>query len=428
VPDRPSTHWPTVVQFAFSGLVALALFSMGLAVGLSALIGQLSGSLLLAQGSPLLVRAAGLLFCGLLVLPSAGLALLRILGKPLPSRIFPAPPEGTLRRRILRRDYLLPGLALVWVLALLASFGATRVPQLEALLLPVLVVLVVALPIAGFVAIGSSGLPAGSLQRRWGIFTASLAGSTLVVILVELLLIAAIVAGGVILIASRPEWASAVERLAQRIANSQITPENLGRILRPYLTQPWVIYLVLAFYSGLVPLIEEALKPLPLWFMARWGLSPAEGFTGGLIAGAAFALFESLGVQGVSGESGWIGISIARVGTDLIHILNTGLMGWALASAWKGGKFLRLALTYLGVVAIHGLWNAFSLALGLLPLVSPGSTWLQALENARAAQAALGILFLVSLVILLRVHRRLRTRPPQTESGTLAETAGTPGS
>ena len=427
MPERTGPHWPSVAQFAFSGLALVTLLSGGLAVGLSALIGRLDGSLLLAQGTPLLVRAAGLIFCGLLVVPSAGLALLRILGKPLPSRIILAISPGSLPPRFIRGELLLPGLALVWILALLASFGASRLPQWEGLFLPVLVVLVVALPVAIFVGIGSSGLPGGSLQRRSGIFTAGLAGSTLVVIFVELLAIAAILAAGVILILSRPEWASAVERLAQRIANSQITPENLSRILRPYLLQPWVIYLALAFYSGLAPLIEEALKPLPLWLLAKRGLSPAEGFVGGLVAGGAFALFESLGMLGVGGGSGWIGISIARVGTDLIHIVNTGLMGWALATAWKGRGLVRLALTYLAVVAVHGLWNALSLALGLLPQVSQGSPALQAIQNAHVPEAALGILSLIMLITLLRVNRLLRPQPPQTGAAALVETAGTPG-
>jgi hypothetical protein len=78
-----------------------------------------------------------------------------------------------------------------------------------------------------------------------------------------------------------------------------------------------------------------------------------------VLSGAGYAFFESLALT-PSGEN-WVFLVVARMGTAVIHILNTGLMGWALAKTWQDGRYLRLGVTYLTVVLIHGLWNALTL-------------------------------------------------------------------
>jgi hypothetical protein len=83
-------------------------------------------------------------------------------------------------------------------------------------------------------------------------------------------------------------------------------------------------------------------------------------------------------------------------------------MGWALALAWGQGRYLRLALIYLGVVALHGLWNTISITMGLLPLVAPpGDTWLRAPWVTSALVGGLIGLYVVMFGILLWANRRL---------------------
>jgi len=55
-----------------------------------------------------------------------------------------------------------------------------------------------------------------------------------------------------------------------------------------YINNPFVLYTILALFSGFIPLVEEMLKPLAVWFLVSWRLSPSEGFTAGLISGLAF--------------------------------------------------------------------------------------------------------------------------------------------
>jgi RsiW-degrading membrane proteinase PrsW (M82 family) len=120
-----------------------------------------------------------------------------------------------------------------------------------------------------------------------------------------------------------------------------------------------VIFAAFAFGAVIVPLIEEALKPLGVWFLAGSRLTPAEGFAAGALCGAGYALLESL-LLSSNGGTEWVSLAFARIGTGVIHILTSALTGWALASAWAERRYLRLGAAYLGAVLIHGLWNGLT--------------------------------------------------------------------
>jgi hypothetical protein len=102
----------------------------------------------------------------------------------------------------------------------------------------------------------------------------------------------------------------------------------------------------------------------------------------------------------------------ARAGTAVIHIFTTGLMGWAMVSAWKGGKYLRLAVTYIGMVALHGLWNGLALftAYTVLAgeLVEDIEIPPQVSSIGNAAPVVLGLLTLGTFLALVLVNRSLR--------------------
>jgi hypothetical protein len=411
VSTRSAIHWPSLAQFAFSGFVLLAALVLAAGLALAGGLGWARDPATADQSISELVVAAGVGLVGLLALPSVGLALARLLGRSLPGWFFRPFGFGGLPRALTRRLMMMVGVMLVWGLALAAGGWAAGQAGVGQLVTAPLYVLIVALPILAYLIVGAGGLSGGSLQRRWGILTAGLVGTSLLVLIVELIVFGLIVLGVILALAAHPDTLTEINRLAQRIANAQITPENLGRILRPYI-QPWVIYLLVAVISGLAPLIEELLKPLPLWLFARRGITPAEGFVGGLLCGAGFALFESMGdLTVVSGES-WVVAAVGRGGTDLLHMLNAGLMGWALALAWGQRRYLRLALTYLAVVVIHGLWNGISIAMGILPLVAPpGNTWMRAPWVNNALTAGLIGLYALMFCLLLWANRRL-SEPP----------------
>jgi hypothetical protein len=415
---KPDLHWLSVGQFAFSGLALLGLFGLVVLLGITAL----SGAAQTASGqSDLLsvqMRTAGLVLVAILLLPSLVLSFLRMVGI--------RPPTLANLHLLAGRSYrvALTGIALVWVVAWLLSTQVFQNSDQLWPLAPPLFLLVTGLPIAFWFLLGAHGLPGGSFQRRWGLLAASIAGSTLVILLVEILALIAVVILVAVAIASRPEWAAQMSQIARQLSNAQLDPETVTRILKPYLTQPWVIFLVIGVASGLVPLIEEALKPLAAWLLAGKRITPAEGFVAGLICGAGFTLFESLGMLSTFSGETWPAMALGRAGTDLLHMTTSSMLGWALASAWRDGKYGRLGLVYLGAAATHGLWNLVSLSSSILPtlepLPSPALRWLQ---DPVVANAAIGLLVLLLLVLLLTLSNYLRAHQPAS----LVESNQTPG-
>ena len=93
----------------------------------------------------------------------------------------------------------------------------------------------------------------------------------------------------------------------------------------------------------------------------------------------------------------------------MIHILTTGLTGWALALAWTENRYIRLAVTFLTAVVIHGLWNGLVI-LSIIPEFLPADTnYPQSLINIGTA-APLGFIILVigGFILLLGCNRNLR--------------------
>jgi RsiW-degrading membrane proteinase PrsW (M82 family) len=200
--------------------------------------------------------------------------------------------------------------------------------------------------------------------------------------------------------------------LAQQLEQAQqfgSSPELLMRMLAPYLSDPRVIFAAFTFGAVIVPLIEEALKPLGVWLLAGSHLTPAEGFTAGVLCGAGYALIESL-LLSSNGGTEWVSLAFARIGTGVVHILTSGLTGWGLASAWAENRYLRLGVAYLGAVMIHGLWNGLTVLMvtaGLSQVL--GQTVEQPLAEAGEwAPYGLIALALLGLAALIWANWRLR--------------------
>ena len=130
-------------------------------------------------------------------------------------------------------------------------------------------------------------------------------------------------------------------------------------LLSPFLTKPAVIIIVLAYTAILVPALEEIFKPLGVWLLAGKLESPAQGFTLGALSGAGYALIETIGVSSQTSE--WASLLFSRIGTGLLHITTSALMGAAIVLAWRERRYLRLVGTYFLAVTLHGLWNTFAM-------------------------------------------------------------------
>jgi hypothetical protein len=392
---QPPIHWPSVWQLGLSSLALLVVWSMGLWLAFLALNEWITQTMSGAEGNavPLLLMAAGAIFGGFLLLPSAGYAFLRLIGRPT---------SWTFRPRY-------PGLAIVLLVpALLLGHLAAENPQFAWIALPPIHVIAVGLSVYWLLTLGQRGLALGSPQRTWGVFTGGFVLAPTLSLIAELAAIAAVAVLGGFYLSNNPVLAEKVAQLTDVLANDPAALENLRDQLEPFLLQPVVLYTAITFVAVLVPLIEELVKPIGVWLLVGRDISGSQGFVAGLISGAGYALFENLSLSSGTSE-GWAVIILARMGTSLMHILTAGLSGWALAEAWKNGSYLRLGFTYLAVVFTHGIWNVMALMTAGAELLPPNHPLPERIiQMGNAAPLGLVILTGAAFVLLIWINISLR--------------------
>ncbi|MDD2695331.1 MAG: PrsW family glutamic-type intramembrane protease [Anaerolineales bacterium] len=402
---RP-VHWASLLQALLSFLAALGLWGAALVVGVVA-IRQVQESPSNATAAlPSTLMAAGLFLCGLLLLPSGGYALARLLGKFLPPLAQAIP-------------FLRPTL-LIWALppVIIAGHWLSAMTAVTWLLLPFLHVLAIGLPVLWLTHLATRRLPFGSPQRLWGVFGSGLILGPLIILITEAILLVGIVFLAAVWLASQPELSAQILHLAQTLRSDPPTSEALLELLEPLLTRPEVIVGIFAFGALLVPLLEELLKPIGVWLLARSRLTPVAGFTAGVLSGAGYALFESLALT--SNAMDWTPLVLVRAGTAVIHIATTGLTGWALVSAWRQGSYFQLAGAYLLATAIHALWNGLTLAAVIAEITAQApvtAVHRTAFDLSAATPAGLLTLTGGAFVMLILANRRLRQPSPALAAG-----------
>jgi PrsW family intramembrane metalloprotease len=400
-PPKSRTEWGSIGQLLVSGLAALGCLTLVLILLISCLIQLVNPNNTPEAIAPAINMAWSQALVGVLVTLSAALAVLRLLHRPW--RAWPAAVQDFL-------DKLSPWSILAWPLVLAAGYGVSFLGNWAVLLLlPPLSLLAVALPVFWLAALGTRRLERASLQRAWGTLTTGLIVTPLLSTIAEVTVTVMLAIVGMLWLASHPQTLAAMEMLAQRVMNAQGNTQVVQRIMSTYLGRPAVYIPVLIIIAGLAPLIEELIKPLAVWLLAGRNLTPAQGFSIGIISGAGFTLVESLSkVTGFSGAD-WVGVMVGRAGTDLLHIVTTGIVGWALASAWSEKRYLRLGATYLLAVMLHAIWNALGVWTGFDPYIHPLT---QNQLSGVVAPIGLGVLAVIMFSILYFANRRLRQNIP----------------
>lgn len=394
--EKTAVHWPSALQFGLGAAAAGLMFAGALGLAVSGLFSAASGGSG-EQTLSMLLMAASFLGIGLLLFPSIYYGFMRLTGRPaIDSKPW------LLRMR--------PGMwMLLFLVVVTVGAAASRLPMLSWIVLPALHVLALGLPIGWMVYLVGRGLPWGTSQRFWGVFSSGLVLGPALISILEILAVIAVAAGALVYVASQPALVEELMALAQSLQGGEPSPDDLMAQFGPYLMRPEVIFGVMALSAGLVPLIEEALKPIGVWLLVGRPISPAAGLAAGALSGAGFALTESLLLS--SGGLGWPLLVLVRMGTGAIHILNSGLTGWALASAWKGRRFGTLAAAYLVAVLIHALWNGLTVATVFSEMAqAPGMPPAPPLIS-NLAVAAPPVLFLLaggSLFLLYFFNRQVR--------------------
>ena len=267
------------------------------------------------------------------------------------------------------------------------------------------------------VELGRIRLPRLTRQRQWGLVNFANFVAMPVILLVEIVVLALGLGLLIAWLMQKPEYAFVINQVQNLMYVNLDTLPLIIDELKPLAQDPAVIAAVLVAFSLVIPLIEELLKPLALWFFVKRQWSPAEGFVAGMLCGAAFSVVESLTALASAGGESWLALIAARAGTALLHITTAGLSGWALTSSWRDGSYLRVGFTYLLVVFLHGAWNFLAVTVAVGSLME-GNTPNFFASLAPVAPWIMGALVAAFFATLMTLNYHLRqqefsTIPPQ---------------
>ncbi len=302
-------------------------------------------------------------------------------------------------------------LIVVWIASILGVMLISRFQALN-LITSLLIIPLVLVPILFFFWIGARNLSLGNRPRVWGAVAFNFAIMMPVVLLAELALFFFIFMIAAVWLAGQPELLSQIMMYAEQISNGLMDPLEAEQLITDLVSHPIFLNSSILVVAVLVPLLEELFKPMAIWFLAGKRLTPSQGFVGGLIGGACFAMLESLGAVGIPAESEWLMLLFGRTGTGLLHVTLSGLVGWGFASAFYNHNWGRAIVTYLGAVTIHGLWNFFALLSGIVPILPIT----EEMDNLPVLLGQMGVfvlvaLFVMNLILLFSVNRQLQTQP-----------------
>jgi hypothetical protein len=387
------THYPSFFGFLLFIAAALFLLTTGIILGASALFAGLVGGEVDARGT---IYSVTIGFIGILLGGIAVVSFLKFLNKPAAE----VPVATSLRGWQIAAGAVAGGLALL--LGHLIQ-GNTSVNWL---ILPPLTIPAVMLPIWLLTSLGARDLSLGSRWRAGSVLGLSLTITPFILFALEVVVIILIFIFVVMYAVATPDVAAEFEHLSRQFMFIDPESDEAIKLLLPYFVKPGVLVPVALFFSVVIPLLEELLKPLAVWLLVNKLESAGQGFALGALSGAGFAIIETFNVSGQMAE--WGGLLFTRIGTGLLHITTSALMGGAIYLAFRERRYLRLVASYLLVVLLHGLWNfaavanSFSALLagdGGLNTTIPVEVY-QAIETSSAIGLVLLTVILLALLIL----------------------------
>jgi hypothetical protein len=350
------------------------------------------------------IRAAAIAFLGVLLAGAAAVSLLKFLNKPAAdAAVVSAFPAWQVVIGVLGAG-----------LSLLLGHLIRNNESVNWLVLPVLTLPAVMLPLWVVTMLGVRNLPLGSRWRTWGAFGVSLTATPFLLIVIELFMFMVIFAVVIFYVVANPQLAAEFQGLSSQVMfldlETEVGADELLRLLAPFIVRPGVFIPVLIVLSVLIPLLEELIKPLAVWLLAGRLSSAAQGFALGALSGAGFAIWETFNASGQT--DGWSVLLFTRIGTGLLHITASALVGMGIYLAVRERRYLRLLGNYLLAVLLHGLWNAAALTVSFSAL---GATYIQSAgyESLQwISTSGLIALACILLSILFASNRKLQRTLP----------------
>jgi hypothetical protein len=392
-----STHLPSLLGGILFALSGLFLLGTGALAGLTSLLNLLQGEAIQAPGMILL---AMLSFEALLLFGAAFFMFQKQAQNPLADQAS---------------SLSLP--SWYWIVAVLTAGAALLLGHLVAenasvnwLILPVLTLPAIVLPLGLALVFAVQTLPLGARWETWAVLGLSMTLVPLLLVGLEVFAAIVLLIMSIAYVVSQPELAAELEGLAEYLQIIGPDPEAALEVLAPILVQPGVVVIVMLYMAVFVPAVEEIFKPLGVWLFAGKLNSIAQGFALGALSGAGYALIETVGASAQTTE--WAALLLGRIGTALLHITTSALMGAAIVSAWRERRFLRLLGIYVLATLLHGLWNALAVLFSFSTLAELGELPGRLGTAQPVAIAGMSLLALGFLSILVVMNRRLRTGEP----------------
>jgi protease prsW family protein len=340
------THLASLLSSLLFSLGAVLIFSTGLLMGLTALISLGQGKDVEIQQTILFVAFG---FEAILLVLAAFFSFQKTLEKPSADR------ETSFTVTPLQMILIVMAASL----SILVGSWVGGLKTVNWLVLPILTIPAVVLPLGALLALGTRNLPLATRWQSWSILGLGMTLIPFILLILEIGIAIILFFGVIAYIMTQPELAYRLQGLSQQILVLGPQSEAALDLLSPLLTKPGVILTALIYTALFVPAVEELFKPLGVWLLARKLDSPAQGFALGALSGASYALIETIGVSGQGSE--WATLLFTRIGTGLLHITTSALMGAAIVFALRQRRYLRLLGTYILAITLHGLWNTFAI-------------------------------------------------------------------
>ncbi|RPI89334.1 MAG: PrsW family intramembrane metalloprotease [Chloroflexi bacterium] len=335
-------HIPSLLSALTFIVGALFLFGIALVMGIGALASFFRGTDVPAQQTIFLVAFG---FEGIILLTATFFSFQKFLQRPSADQNVTIPSPA----------WLIALSVIVAAASILIGYQISEIEPVAWILLPILTIPAIVLPLGVLLAFGIRKLPFGRRWQTWSVLGLAMSLAPLMLFIIETLVAIVIFFVIIVYVMAQPELASQLEELSQQIMILGPDSEVILDLLSPYLTNPAVIVTALIYMAVLVPAVEEIFKPLGVWLFAGKLESRAQGFALGALSGAGYALIETIGVSGQTTE--WATLLFTRIGTGLLHITTSALMGGAIFLAWHERRYLRFIGIYFLAILLHGLWN-----------------------------------------------------------------------
>jgi hypothetical protein len=208
----------------------------------------------------------------------------------------------------------------------------------------------------------------------------------------ELLALTAALAAGAVFIAIQPGGITRLETLLSQVqeGSGQIDQAELIALLQ----NPWTIVALFVGLAVVVPVIEETGKGLAVPILSRWyAVDPRRGWFWGLLAGAGFAITESIFNSAIDLRF-WIIFAVLRAGTAVLHCTTAGLTGLGWAQSMGQGRQWPLWRNFGLALTGHAAWN------GMTVILVAASVQLAANEFPPLGPALIVVVTMAALVLL----------------------------